>query len=75
MLWKIIYTNWQKIMVNHFLDFIYKYSYIYIDWQKDKANRLKFIQTIIDNYRCKTEWELAYKYNYRDEYRTQLYQK
>ena len=59
--WKIIYTIWQKYVANHFLDFIY------IDWQISKANRLKFKHTIIDDYRCKIEWTLAYKYNYRTQ--------
>ena len=35
---------WKKNMVNHFLDFIYNVA-------KDMVNRLKIIQTIIDNYR------------------------
>ena len=30
-------------------------NYIYMIWQKDVANLLKIIQTIIDNYRCKIE--------------------
>ena len=28
-------------------------DYIYTMWQKNMANHLKFIQTIIGNYRCK----------------------
>ena len=35
-------------MENRFLDFLY----IYIDWQKDMENLLKFTNTIIDNYSC-----------------------
>ena len=50
-------------------------------WQKDMVNRLKFIQTIIDNYRqlqMQIKGKQVYKYNYRDKYiaiyRTQLQQ-
>ena len=54
---------WQKIAAEYNYSYIYNVAkligkaffrfYIYIDWQKDVENRLKFKHTIIDNYRCK----------------------
>ena len=63
---KIIYIDWQKIMANHF-ERLYVIIAIYTNWQKCKANLLKFKHTIIDNYRCKIEWKLAHKNNYRTQ--------
>ena len=52
---------WQIILK----DYIYKLAkdigklffrlYIYTNWQNQQAKCLKFIHTIIDNYRCKIE--------------------
>ena len=41
-------------MANHF-ERLYVIIAIYTNWQKCKANCLKFKHTIIDNYRCKIE--------------------